>query len=72
MAYGTSASDRLARVREAIDNCLTSQGHTIRGRSQQMALLRDLRAMERELQDEADQESNGSSGTSVGVFTPVV
>lgn len=68
MAYGSSASERLSAVRAAIDKCLTSQAHTIRGRTQQMAQLRDLRAMEKELIEESLQEGNGSMA-SVGIFT---
>lgn len=60
MSYSSdSAADRLAAVRTAINKCLTSQSYSIAGRNQQMAALRDLRAMEKELQDEVN---NGSSG----------
>lgn len=53
MAYTSdSASDRLAAVRVAINNCLTSQQYTSRGRSQMMAQLRDLRELEKDLQQE--------------------
>lgn len=66
MSYSSdSAADRLAAVRTAINKCLTSQSYSIAGRNQQMANLRDLRAMEKELQDEA---SNGSgSMCSLGI-----
>ena len=66
MAYTGSAADRLASVRQAIDRCLTSQAYTIRGRSQQAAQLRDLRALEKELMEEADQESGGGMMASLG------
>lgn len=67
MAYSSSsASDRLTAVREAIDRCLTSQAYTVRGRSQQVAQLRDLRALEKELMEEANQESQGGCMASLG------
>ncbi len=55
MSYESdSAADRLAAVRRAIGNCLTSQQYTSRGRSQMMAQLRDLRELEKDLQAEVD------------------
>ena len=66
MAYGDSASASLTAVREAIQRCLTSQQYTARGRSQQMAQLRDLRALEKELQQEVlDGSESGGAMTSV-------
>jgi hypothetical protein len=60
MAYTGSASDRLAAVRAAIQNALTAQMTSVRGRQLQFAQLKDLRAMERELQQEvSDAETNG-------------
>lgn len=70
MAYSGSASDRLARVRQAIDECLTSQAYTTRARTKQMAMLRDLREMEKELQQEASHESAGGSMASLGMQVP--
>lgn len=70
MAYSSDASERLATVRAAIDRCLTSQDYTIRGRRQVMAQLRDLRAMEKELQQEANQVSYGDQDmASLAEFT---
>lgn len=67
MAYSSSASDRLTAVRAAIDRCLASQAYTARGRSQQMANLRDLRQMEKELMEEANQESQSGAMASLGL-----
>jgi ribosomal protein L20 len=67
MAYSGSASDRLNAVRAAIDACLTSQQYTVRGRSQQMAQLRDLRQLEKELMEETNQEAQGSAMASLGL-----
>jgi len=67
MAYSGSAADRLAEVQAAIGRCLTSQSYTTRARTQQMAQLRDLRAMEKELQQEAGMESAGGSMASLGM-----
>jgi hypothetical protein len=67
MAYSGSASDRLHAVRAAIDACLTSQQYTVRGRSQQMAQLRDLRQLEKELMEETNQEAQGSAMASLGL-----
>lgn len=70
MAYTSdSASDRLAAVRSAIDRCLASQSYTARGRSQQMAQLATLRAMEIELQDEVQAASDGGSMASLAIQT---
>jgi hypothetical protein len=67
MAYSGSASDRLNAVRQAIDACLSSQQYTVRGRSQQMAQLRDLRQLEKDLMEEVNQEAGGSSMASLGI-----
>ena len=68
MAYTSSdAATRLEAVREAINRCLTSQAYgTADGRNQQMAQLRDLRVMEKELQDEV---ANSGGGTQLGVYS---
>lgn len=66
-----SPADRLQAVREAIARCLTSQDYTIAGRRQVMAQLRDLRAMEKELQDEVNSNGGGGGMASVAeVFPP--
>jgi len=57
MAYSSSASDRLAEVRAAIQRCLASQSYSIAGRSQSMGQLSTLRQMERELMEEDSQPS---------------
>lgn len=62
-----SAADRLAAVRSAISRCLTSQAYSIAGRNQQMAQLRDLRQMEKELQEEVANTSD--SMCSLGIQT---
>lgn len=62
MAYNSSsAADRLSAVRDAIANCLLSQAHDIEGRRQQMADLRALREMEKELMHEASNPSSMAS-----------
>ena len=67
MAYDSdSPTDRLSEVRQAIQRCLTSQAYTIRGRQQQMAQLKTLREMERELQQESLESGNSGSMASVG------
>ena len=63
MAYGTSAADRLAAVRAAIEGALTAQSYSIAGRNKSMADLRSLREMEKELIEEV---SNGGSMCSLG------
>ncbi len=57
MSYASNdPATRLAEVRAAISRCLTSQAYsTSDGRNQQVAMLRDLRQMEKELQDEVAQ-----------------
>ncbi len=71
MAYNSdSAADRLSAVRDAIARCLTSQAYTIRGRSQQTAQLRDLRAMELELMQEVQEQSAGGVMASLGRMVP--
>ena len=65
MSYNSDdAATRLAAVRAAIDRCLQSQAYSVGQRNQQMAQLRDLRAMEKELMQEAGQPSGG--GFTVG------
>lgn len=71
MAYtSASAADRLARVREAIDEVLTAQSYTVRGRIFQGARLKELREMEKELIQEVDAANNAGSMTSLGVMVP--
>lgn len=56
----SSATQRLAAVREAIDKVLTSQRYQIgggNGRLQEMARLAELRQMERELQMEVSRKN---------------
>ena len=68
MSYTGSASARLTVVQAAINKCLNSQEYYVGARRQRMAELRDLRALERELQSEALLESGGDSMTSLGVY----
>jgi hypothetical protein len=70
MAYSGSAADRLARIREAIDNCLDAQSYTTRGRGKVNALLATLLKKEEQLQDEADQEANGGCMASLACQSP--
>ena len=63
MAYDSSASNRLAAVRAAIDACLTAQEYSVEGRRKQMALLRDLFAQEKDLMAQDDRA--GTSMVSV-------
>lgn len=66
-SYDSSdAATRLKSVREAIDRCLKSQAYSVGARRQQMAELRELRAMERELLREVDQPSRMAT---LGRFT---
>ena len=58
--YGSSASDRLLAVREAINTTLTAQSYSAAGRSKSMASLGELRKLEKELMDEASNAGNGS------------
>ena len=70
MAYtSSSASDRLNAVRTAISNCLTSQGYTVRGRSQQMAQLATLRELEKDLMQEVQDEAGGGKMASLAICT---
>jgi hypothetical protein len=67
MAYSADPADRLAEVRAAIQRCLTSQEYqTAHGRRQRMAELRELRAMEKDLQQEAAAEASGGGGIVYG------
>lgn len=68
MAYSGSASDRLAAVQASIARCLYTQEYWVGGRKQRKADLKDLRAMEKDLQQEANAESSGDSMTSIGVY----
>ena len=68
MAYSGSASDRLAAVQASIARCLNTQEYWVGGRKQRMADLKDLRALEKELQSEANAESSGDSMASIGVY----
>ena len=69
MAYSGSASDRLTAVRTAIDNCLNAQLYSVRGRQVQRAQLSQLRKLEKELMEEAQQESSLGVMASLGIFT---
>jgi hypothetical protein len=70
MAYTSdSASDRLAAVRSAISACLTSQQYTVRGRSQMMAQLRDLRELEKDLMQEVVDSNAGGGMASLAIVT---
>lgn len=70
MAYSSSASERLAEVRAAIQRTLTSQEYnTAGGQKQRMADLRVLREMEKELQSEAASEAGGGFFTSLGSYS---
>lgn len=66
MAYTSeSAVDRLAAVRAAIARCLESQEYYVGPRRQRMAELRDLRQLERELQNEVNSTAAGESMASL-------
>lgn len=54
-----TASELLEQVNTAISNCLTAQSYSIAGRSKQMAQLKELREMRKELLDEISN-GNGS------------
>jgi hypothetical protein len=70
MAYTSdSATDRLAAVRTAIAACLNSQSYTVRGRTQAMAQLRDLREMEKDLQQEVTDSNAGGGMASLAICT---
>lgn len=69
MAYSGSASDRLTAVRSAIDRALTSQAYTVRGRSQQNALIDKLFEQEAKLQEEVNQEAAGGNMSSLAIVT---
>ncbi len=68
MSYSGTASERLAAVQAAINKCLNSQEYYVGGRRQRMAELRDLRALEKELQDEVNSSDSGDGMTSLGVY----
>lgn len=65
MAYGTSASDRLAAVRAAIEKVLHSQEYYVGSRRNRYAELRDLQKLEERLMDEVAAESGTSPYMSV-------
>jgi len=62
--YGSSASDRLTAVREAITVTLSAQSYSIAGRSKSMASLGELRKLEKELMEEV---LNSGSMCSLGI-----
>lgn len=69
MAYtSSSAQDRLDAVRTSIASCLNAQQYGTGRNNRTMAQLRDLRTMEKELQEEVGQESAGSM-SSVAILT---
>jgi len=73
MAYTSStASDRLAAVRQAIDDCLTAQEYTQRGKTARRAKLSELRALERDLLAEIQEEANGGKMATLGQIIPRV
>lgn len=62
MSYASdSAADRLAAVRQAIDNCLTAQRYRRGNREKYSAELSSLMALERELMQEIAAGSTGGS-----------
>ena len=69
MAYSGSASDRLTAVRAAIESALISQAYTVRGRSQQNALIDKLFEKETKLQEEVNQEAAGGKMSSLAIVT---
>lgn len=70
MAYDSSAANRLAAVRDAIDKCLKSQAYTVRGRNLQHAQLSQLRALEKEILAEVEADDNGGKMASLGQIIP--
>lgn len=66
MAYTSSAADRLAAVRAAIDKVLNSQEYREGDLSNRYAELKHLREMEKDLQIEVNQTS---SGVTIGQMT---
>lgn len=70
MSYGSSVTDRLAAVRNAINGCLLAQDYTASGQRVQMARLMELRALEKELMAEAQFESDGGGMVSLGIQIP--
>lgn len=68
MSYSGSAATRLAVVQAAIERCLTSQEYYVGNRRQRMAELRDLRALEKDLIEEANAESQGSALATLSVI----
>lgn len=70
MSYESdSPADRLAAVRAAINRCLTSQEYSIASRRQRSAELKDLRAMEKDLQQEIQTANDGGSMLTLGTQT---
>ena len=60
MSYNSDdPATRLSAVRDAINRCLQSQAYSIGQRNQQMAQLRELRAMEKELIQEVSAPTGG-------------
>lgn len=70
MSYDSDASNRLAAVRTAINDCLTAQDYSIAGRRKMMADLRALREIEKQLQNEVNAESDGDGMCSLGIQVP--
>lgn len=65
-----TAAELLAEVDTAISACLTSQSYTLRGRTQQRALLRDLMAARKDLLVEVQDGSNSGQMASICEMVP--
>lgn len=65
MAYGSSAQASLEAVQAAIDKCLEASRYRTGNHEKQMAELKVLREMEKELKAEVAREN----GTSFSVIT---
>ena len=66
---GESLANQLLAVEEAIQRCMISQSHTIRGREQKLAELKELRILRKEIKAEVQEATNGGSMISLGVRT---
>jgi len=68
MAYTGTTSDRLAAVRQAIDDCLNAHSYTVRGRQKITARLDHLMKLEERLEQAAQAESDGGRMASGGRY----
>lgn len=62
-------TERLAAVRASINRALQAQSYTVRGRTHQSALLKQLQALEQDLMQQVEDAEGGGSMSSLAINT---